>query len=140
MSAARITGAFRVEEVPGKTRSGRQCVRLLEPLEYRVGSADSPEVIIVPAGFETDFASVPFGFRNLFPPMGRWSRAAIVHDHIYQLGGVNAGICDGEPVSYTRKRADEIFREAMIVLGVPAWRRELMYAAVRLGGGGGWGS
>lgn len=140
---ARITGAFKVEEVPGKSRSGRQCVRLLEPLEYRVGSADSNEVIVVPAGFETDFASIPFGARNLFPPLGPWARPAIVHDRLYDEGGRHCGrrFLEGgtvQIVSYTRAQADAIFREAMEVVGVPAWRRVIMYRAVRLGGWGGW--
>lgn len=127
---ARITGAFRVEEVPGKAREGRPCVKLLEPLEYRVGADDSPELIVVPAGFETDFASVPWGLWNLFPPLGRWARAAIVHDWLYATGG--------EGGRYSRKQADRIFKEAMKVVGVAGWQREAMYQAVRLGGGCGW--
>ena len=34
----------------------------------------------------------------------------------------------------TRKQADQIFLEAMGVLGVRKWRKYLMYYAVRLGG------
>lgn len=144
MSAARITGAFRVEEVPGRARSGRQCVRLLEPLEYRVGDAESPEAITVPAGFETDFASIPWGLYNLFPPMGPWSRPAIVHDFLYATRGtcIMSGRrwVTGRTADYTRAEADAIFLEAMEVVGVPAWRRTVMYRAVWLGGGRGWGS
>lgn len=130
---ARITGAFRVEEVVGLSRGGRACVRLLEPLSYHVGSEDSPEVITVPAGFETDFASIPWGMWNLFPPLGPWARPAIVHDALYEWGGVTPA------KTYTRAEADAIFREALEVVGVPAWRREVMYRAVRLGGRSGWG-
>lgn len=128
---ARITERFRVEEA-GETREGRYCVRLLETLEYRVGSADSDEVIRVPVGFETDFASIPWGLWNLFPPLGKWARPAIVHDFLYDRGGVLPS------KTYSRKEADMIFREAMSVVGVPAWRREVMFAAVRVGGGRGW--
>lgn len=126
--SARITGAFRVEEVPGQLRGGRQCVKLLEPLEYHVGSEDSSEVITVPAGFVTDFASVPYPFRNMFPALGPWARAAIVHDWLYDQGGLGR---------YTRLQCDRIFLEAMTVLGVPAWKRTLMFRAVRIGGGSG---
>lgn len=128
---ARITSAFRVEEA-GESREGRYCVRLLEALEYRVGSADSAEIITVPSGFVTDFASIPWGLWNLFPPLGLWARPAIIHDYLYDRGGMTARR------TYTRKEADMIFREAMEVVGVPAWRRQVMYGAVRLGGGGGW--
>jgi hypothetical protein len=128
---ARITERFRVEEA-GDSREGRYCVRLLETLEYRVGSEDSDEVIRVPVGFETDFASIPWGLWNLFPPLGLWARPAIIHDFLYDRGGVLPS------KTYSRKEADMIFREAMSVVGVPAWRREVMFRAVRLGGGSGW--
>lgn len=140
---ARITGAFRVEESPGKARAGRQCVKLIEALEYRVGEEGGDEVVVVPAGFETDFASIPFGLRNLFPPLGLWARPAIVHDFLYNTRGT--GLFEGvrrisRATDYSRAEADGIFREAMEVVGVPVWRRGLMYRAVRLGGGLGWGS
>jgi hypothetical protein len=154
----RITEAFRVEEIPGRSRGGRPCVRLIDSLEYRVGQADSPETIIVPAGFETDFASIPWGLWNLFPPLGPWARPAIIHDFLYATAG------DGlwprgkglvlmrnwitGPIrktwcapTYSRKEADRVFLEALGVVEppVPAWRRQVMYRAVRLGGGKGWG-
>lgn len=165
---ARITEAFAVRELPGQMRGGRQLVQTLEPLEYRVGHADSPEVVLVPAGFVTDFASVPFGVRNLFPALGRHGRPAIIHDWLYlTVGTQEPGRCvlpgpaglqamfsaeaaaayeaqaagfGGITRDYDRAEADAIFREAMEVVGVPAWKRTIMYRAVRLGGGGGWGS
>ncbi len=130
---ARITGYFRVEEVEGLSREGRACVRLLEPLSYHVGAEDSLEVITVPAGFVTDFASSPFGTRNTFPALGPWSRAAIIHDYGYSLRGALPN------KTYSRKEIDDIFLEAMTVLRVPAWKRSLMYRAVRLFGERGWG-
>jgi hypothetical protein len=141
---ARITGAFAVREVPGLSRGGRCCVELLEPLEYRVGHADADEAIVVPAGFLTDFASIPRGLWNLFPPMGPWSRAAIVHDFLYATKGT--GAWQGRRWinrigRYRRPEADAIFHEAMGVVdpAVNRWARGLMYAAVRIGGAGGWG-
>lgn len=152
LTPARITGWFEVAEVPGESRQGRACVRLLQPLEYRVGSADSDEVVTVPVGFVTDFASIPWGFRNLFSPMGRWSRPAIVHDFLYRTCGSGVleayNLAMGWPwrgitrqADYSRAEADRIFREAMGVVDpkVPAWQREVMYRAVRLGGEPGWG-
>ncbi len=130
---ARITAAFKVEELAGQSRGGRQLVRLLEPLTYHVGTENSLETITVPAGFETDFASVPWGVHNLFPPLGPYARPAIIHDWIYAKGGKIP------ERTYTRKQADKIFLEAMEVVGVSWWKRSLMYRAVRLGGGGGWG-
>lgn len=113
-------------------RAGRQEAVLLNSLEYRVGSADSTEVIIVPKGFITDFASVPRGLWNIFPPFGEWAAAAVIHDYLYKTKGL-----DGR---YTRKQADKIFKEAMEVLEVPKWKRELMHKAVNVFGKNGWGS
>lgn len=170
---ARITESFLVRELPSREVGGRQLVKLCEPLEYRVGGAESPEIIVVPCGFVTDFASIPFGVRNLFPALGRWGRPAIIHDFLYRVRGETALTLDrlqapapgqsakdtpmlsAEEVTawlnltaarpeintraYSRAEADAIFREAMEVVGVSAWRRFVMYRAVRMGGGGGWG-
>lgn len=125
----RITDTFKVEEIKGE-REGRPLVKLLAPIEYRVGHANSNEVILVPANFVTDFASVPKGLWNVFPPMGSWSRAAVVHDYLYATHGYFG--------TYTRVEADKIFLEIMQVLDVPFWKRQLMFWAVRLGGKSGW--
>ncbi len=79
-------------------------------------------LVVVPAGFITDFASVP----RL--PFAYWVAgdtahdAAVVHDFLYKSGGT------------TRAQADAVFREAMAVIGEPWWRRNLMWAGVRLFG------
>jgi len=100
---------------------------LHESFEYHVGSEESPDVIYVPAGFRTDFASVPRIFWRIVPPVGLYGKAAVIHDYLYATK------------SRTRAEADAIFLEAMEVLGVPKFQREVMYRAVRIGGGGGWG-
>ena len=101
---------------------------LLSPFTYRVGSVDSDEIIFVPAAFKTDFASIP---RLLWPamghPTGKHGKAAVVHDWLYQY-----------PEEYSRRRCDQIFLEAMRVLGVGWWKRSAMYAGVRIGGWVGW--
>jgi hypothetical protein len=97
--------------------------KLIEEFEYHVGTEDSEEVIRVPAGFVTDFASVPRCFWSILPPWGKYGKAAVVHD-----------FCYGTEL-YPRKRCDEIFLECMVVLQVARWKRWSMYAAVR---GFGW--
>ena len=87
---------------------------------YYVGELGSDEMIKVPVGFQTDFASVPRPFWSIVPKWGKYGKAAIVHDYCYW------------EQHYPRKQADEIFREAMGVLGVALWRNFLMYWAVRL--------
>jgi hypothetical protein len=79
--------------------------------------------IYVPAGFETDFASVPRFFWRLFPPTGPYGKAAVIHDYLYRKSGV------------PRDLADTIFYEAMEELGVGWFTRHTIYRAVRVFGG-----
>ena len=100
--------------------------RLVEPFEYHIGSYPSSEVIRVPKGFVTDFASVPRIFWSILPPYNRYGKAAVLHDFCYYKG-----FC-------TRKRCDDLFLEAMEVWTVPKWKRLVMYWAVRLFGRRAW--
>jgi hypothetical protein len=109
-------------------RDGRITAKLIQPFGYVTRAGGTIEV---PAGFVTDFASVPWGLWNLEPPLGDSCKAAVIHDRLYATRGL-----DGR---YTRADADGIFREALADLGVPAWKRLLLWAAVRAGGAHGWG-
>lgn len=82
--------------------------------------------IVVPAGFKTDYASIPRFFWRVLPPVGKYDRAAVVHDYLYHYNGV------------TRKQADDVLLEAMRVLNVPGWQCNAIYAAVRVGGWSPW--
>jgi len=75
--------------------------------------------IEIPRGFETDLASVPRLLWALIPPHGKYTQAAIVHDYLYATGLVS------------RARADALFLTIMRAYKVPAWKRALMYLAVR---------
>lgn len=99
--------------------------KLTAAFEYHVGVEGSEEVIVVPAGYVTDFASIPRIFWNILPPTGQYGKAAVIHDYLYSVGSGNR---------YSRVQADEIFREAMQILGVGTIRRTLMFRAVRLFG------
>lgn len=93
---------------------------LADDLEFSlvVGAGDIK--LRVPSGFTTDFASVPRILWSIFPPFGKWQRAAILHDFLYSKQG-----------QCSRYLADAFFLEGMAKLGVPFWRRVLMYLAVR---------
>ena len=78
--------------------------------------------VTVPKGQTTDFASIPRIFWPILPPVGRYSRAAVVHDYLYRHG------------LFTRKDCDLIFLHAMEELNVAKWKRVIMYRAVRLFG------
>ena len=98
--------------------------------------------IFVPAGTETDFASVPRIFWPICPPLDKGDRAALAHDYLYQGGTlvVNRFDPDQERLPVDRKEADLIYRGLMEFYGVPAWRVFLYYWAVRLGGWWAWHS
>ena len=81
---------------------------------------------VIPAGFVTDGASAPRGLWNLFPPFGRYNKASLLHDYLYQLG------------TMTRAQADWCFLEAMKELGVGFLTRWAMYFGVRAGGWVAW--
>ena len=95
---------------------------LVVPFEYHVGELGSGEVIKAPEFFITDFASIPRLFWSILPPWGRYGKAAIIHDYCYRSH------------LYDRLRCDEIFLEAMGVLGVRPWTRRIIFRAVRIFG------
>lgn len=105
-------------------RVGDECEWLLETPLYYV-THDGRD-IIVPAGFETDLASIPQAFHSIVPVNGMHRAAAIVHDWLYVT----------QPC--TRPEADRVFLDAMADLGVRWSQRWVMYAAVRAGGWVGW--
>jgi hypothetical protein len=94
---------------------------VVEQLVYR-GKRD---VFVVPAGFPTDFASVPRFAVWLIPRFGRYTLPAILHDWLCREG-IRRGLV-------TPREADGLFRRAMRELGVPVVRRWLMWAGVRWG-------
>lgn len=145
-------GLVLYEDADGRPvlRDGRSQWFLSEPLGYDVGAEGSGESIVVPAtdfehmtplqitaallagtAFLTDLASIPRLVSGMLPPDGPWAKAAVVHDYLYVTRGIGG--------RYDRKRADDILKEAMAVLGVPAWKRQVIWMAVRVGGAGGWG-
>lgn len=95
---------------------------LREDFGYDVGCEGSGQSIEVPAGFLTDFASVPRLLWWLFPTWGRYGNAAVIHDFCYW------------EQTLSRRRADQVFLEAMKVLGVGWGTRGALYAGVRLFG------
>lgn len=94
--------------------------RLLGHYAYR----SSLGTVTVPAGFVTDLASIPRSLWSFFSFAGPWMGPAVIHDFLYT----------GANVRFTRKQADQIFKEAMYNLGLDWIRRETIYRAVRLGG------
>lgn len=93
---------------------------LLSPLVYF--SALLKRELTVPAGFVTDLASIPRALWAILPPIGKYDRAAVLHDFLYRFGGV------------TRAEADGVLKEAMEVKGVSRLVCWAIYTGIRSGG------
>jgi hypothetical protein len=83
--------------------------------------------IVVPGGFVTDLASVPFYVRPIINTYGRFNAAATVHDFLYLHKGV---LVSGR--KFTREECDKCFLEMMLLDGVPHLQAAVMFWAVRL--------
>ena len=126
-----FTSALIVSPMP----DGRKW-KLVRSFTYHQGSEYGQDFVHVPAGFITDFASSPRFLWCFIPPFGRFTKAAVLHDYLYQKRKMVWGI-GGTPIVHTtvtRKEADDIFHEAMLVAGTPEWKAKLMYWGVRLFG------
>lgn len=105
---------------------GKNLWRVKEPFEYHIGSYPSDEIVSVTVGFRTDFASIPRIFWAIISPVDKHGKAAVLHDFLYA------------EALYSRKRSDEIFLEAMDVLGVNDTKKYIMYYMVRIFGWYAW--
>ena len=114
MSSSFLTPLI-IEYLDGKT------YRLCQGFCYQTCIGELGQ-IKVPEGFKTDFASVPRGLWNIFPPTGEYGKAAVIHDFLYRCTNVDRKICD------------QVLLEGMEVLGVGWLSRKLVYRAVRLFG------
>jgi hypothetical protein len=93
---------------------------------FEADLTDDGVTVHVPAGFITDFASIPRVLWSWLPP-SYYAKPAILHDYLYFAGKV------GDLV-VTRAQADKSFRDALKETGVNAARRWVMWLGVRTGG------
>lgn len=120
---SRFTESLEVTPLPdGKTWI------ILSDFGYEVGEEGSEDIVNVPIGFHTDFASIPRLLWAFLPRWGKYGNAAVIHDYLYWH----------QP--RTRREADDIFLEGMEVLEVPKWKRKAIYFAVRWFGSIAWRS
>ena len=80
------------------------------------------ERITVPKGFITDFASIPPIFWSILPSIGKYTKASVIHDYLYQTR------------EKSRKESDDIFYDGMLILGTKKWKAKIMHKSVRLFG------
>ncbi len=110
--------------------------RLLEPLIFESAIVGT---VLVPAGFTTDFASVPRLPVAYLLAGDAADAAAVVHDYLYRTAVVERSSADdvfAEAMEYPERFHGTLKVELMRIKKEPAWRRGIMWAAVRAGGGG----
>lgn len=97
--------------------------RIVEPFAFESIVLD--RIIVVPAGFVTDWASIPrICWTLVGGPTGPYTKASALHDYCYRT----LGFC-------TRSEADHVLLEAMDVSGVPWLTKQEVYRGVRAFGG-----
>lgn len=79
--------------------------------------------IVVPAGFRTDFASIPRPLQGFLDAVNDVAPAAVVHDYLYT-----------SQYFETRSIADRVFLDALQANGVGWIRARTLWAGVRVGG------
>ena len=88
----------------------------------------------VPAGFTTDFVSVPKHLRSVVGQVGRAVKPAVFHDYCY----VYAPTLPGTNERMSKLQAEDLFKELMTETGVSPWKRWLIHRAVLWFGHSAW--
>ena len=91
-----------------------------------ISQYELPDKIEVPAGFVTDFASIPSIFWTVMPRTGRYGFPAIIHDWLYWDQPIN------------KHAADRVFQMGLHEMSVSLLKRKIMTASVHMFGGNSW--
>ena len=79
--------------------------------------------IEVPKGFITDFGSIPNLFQSIISPVGKPTKAYVLHDYLCELN---------KQGKIKRKDGDKIFLKALEIQKVNRFKRYLTYFSVRV--------
>jgi hypothetical protein len=113
------------ECIDDQAAGGRGFWKILQPFQYQ--SDILGKTITVEPGFLTDYASVP-RVPILYDLLGDTAhKAAVIHDWLFH----NHSVCD-------EQTANDVFKEACIVEGIPEWRLVSLWLGVTIGGESGW--
>ena len=97
---------------------------LKEPLAVKISTDNCGVYLIVPAGFKTDLASVPSILHWFQDSYGKEMTApSVLHDILYAAELLPRGMID------------DIFADALRAKGMPGWKANICWAAVRTCGG-----
>jgi hypothetical protein len=115
-------GALRLQRFP------EAIYALTSPIGWKPSTAAYSDLkpAAVPAGFVTDFASVPSIFWSVLPRDGVYVYAAVLHDYLYWIQ------------DRKREDADRLLLACMEEFSVDAIPRQAVYWGVRAGGDFAW--
>lgn len=121
---------LKLELLEEKDKKGRHLFKLLEDYTYQV----APGIVItVPAGFITNFGTIPRFMWTIVKPIDL-EGAAVVHDYLTNEKYIHVNDKEIPQSGFTRWLADAIFYEALKTETDLGWvRRMLVYYGVRLG-------
>jgi len=93
-----------------------------DPVYYKTLETVNIMGFTIPCGFEFDGASVPRILWSIFPPIGRYTSAALLHDYLLTTSDKSWGECTS------------FFNKELKQLKISTWRRVLMVAGVTMHG------
>lgn len=105
---------------------------VINPVLFKLSNG---EEIVIPAGFVTDFATVPRLLWGIVQPVGKQNPATLIHDYLYE-----------QRYSVTEKKdwkLDRLFADQEMLYWLKAYgcswiKCQAMYWAVRIGGRSWW--
>jgi hypothetical protein len=103
---------------------------LLSPFVF----IDEDRVYVTPAGFRTDFASVPRVCQGIIDATNLVAPGSIPHDWLYATRGL---VVPGQP-RISREQADHVLLHACLANGMPEVEAMIIFEAVRIGGQSAW--
>lgn len=102
------------------------CFFIFQDIYYTLSNGKK---IIIPKGFETDFATIPRLFWRMFPPhLKKYRQGAVVHDYLYMTSDIVT----------SRAFADAEFRKILIKKGTSKWVAWLFWLVIRIFGNKRW--
>ncbi len=130
------------EPLDVRVRDDGKHYEVLDTFTYYLDN-NKEALLKVEQGFITDFASVPRVFWSIYPPFGRYTKCAVLHDRLCvaflnkELWNNVAVDKDKLPVALQnrfvrRYEADKLFLDSMKAIKVNAFTRFVLYASVRV--------
>ena len=102
---------------------GAKCFQLVEPFRFIVDR----DLIEIPIGFYTDWASTGPAASIISPVDPQICRPALAHDFLYFVNWINC-----------KTACDQVLAVGMLVEGAPLWKRLIVYVGVFIGGWYAW--